>query len=155
MSWYPSDATEKCVAHNSINYAYEDFACLYEGSFGLTRTKFEADYDPIVVRDWMVANPWCPVVAIAGYVIMIGVGKLYFKDRDPWSWRRTLALWNFGLSVFSFVGFSRVVPQLAHNLYYYKLSENLCFDPENAYGSDHMVGFWVQMFVLSKFPYVP
>mmetsp|Transcript_15605 Transcript_15605/g.36100 ORF Transcript_15605/g.36100 Transcript_15605/m.36100 type:complete len:294 (+) Transcript_15605:242-1123(+) len=152
MSWYPSDPTGRCLAQNGVNFTYEDFACLYKDSFGRTRTQLEADYDPMKTRDWMVANPWCPVVAIVGYGIMIGVGKLYFKDRDPWSWRRMLAVWNLGLSVFSFVGFCRVAPQLAHNLYYYKLSDNLCFDPEVAYGSDHMVGLWVQFFCLSKFP---
>lgn len=115
-------------------------------------TSFESTYNPIYVRDLMTENPWVPVVAIAGYGVMIGVGKAYFKDRDPWSWRTTLALWNLGLATFSFVGFCRVAPWLAHNLYHYNLSDNLCFDPEQMYGSDRMVGTWVQFFVLSKFP---
>jgi len=110
--------------------------------------------DNTKVRDYMIENPWIPVVAIIMYGIMIGVGKTYFAKREAWNWRTTMALWNLGLSVFSFIGFLRVAPGLIHNFYYYSISENFCFDPENLYGSDKMVGMWVQLFVLSKFPYV-
>jgi len=152
MSWYPSDPTERCVVKNSADFSYEDFACLYEKSIGMTMTPFESTYNPIYVRDWMRENSWVPVVAILGYGAMIAIGKTYFAKRDAWSWRTCLALWNFGLSVFSIIGFLRVAPQLIHNLYHYSLSENLCFDPEQMYGSDQMIGTWVQLFVLSKFP---
>lgn len=154
MSWYPSDPTGRCVVQNSANFSYEDFACLYESTIGKTMTPIEAVYNPIYVRDWMRENSWVPVVAILGYGIMIAVGKFYFAKRNAWSWRTCLALWNFGLSAFSLVGFCRVAPQLLHNLYHYSLQENLCFDPEQMYGSDRMIGTWVQLFVLSKFPYV-
>jgi hypothetical protein len=154
MSWYPSDPTGKCVRQNSANFDYEDFFCLYENSIGWTMTPIEKNYNPIYVRDWMRDNPWIPIVAILGYGAMIGIGKTYFAKRDAWSWRTTLAAWNLLLSVFSFVGFCRVAPGLAHNLYTYSISENLCFDPEQLFGSDQMVGTWVQLFILSKFPYV-
>lgn len=152
MSWYPSDPTGRCVLQNTANFDFEDFACLYENTIGKTMFPFEKNYNPIFVRDWMVENSWVPVVALLGYGVMIVVGKTYFRNRDAWSWRTTLALWNFGLSLFSVIGFCRVAPQLVHNLYHYSLSENLCFDPEQMYGSDRMVGTWVQLFVLSKFP---
>ena len=154
MSWYPTDPTGRCVRRNSANFEYEDFFCLYESSLGRTMTSIEKNYNPIYVRDWMMDNPWVPVVAILGYGVMIGVGKAYFAKRDAWSWRTALACWNFFLSVFSMIGFCRVAPGLAHNLYHYTISENLCFDPEQMYGSDRMVGTWVQFFILSKFPYV-
>lgn len=72
-------------------------------------------------------------------------------DKKPWSWRRTLALWNLSLSVFSIMGMLRVAPHLFHNLRTYSLRDNLCNDPESMYGSG-TTGLWVQMFVLSKFP---
>jgi hypothetical protein len=142
------------VRRNSANFEYEDFFCLYESSLGRTMTSVEKNYNPAYGRDWMMDNPWVPVVAILGYGVMIGVGKAYFAKRDAWSWRTALAYWNFFLSVFSMIGFCRVAPGLAHNLYHYTISENLCFDPEQMYGSDRMVGTWVQFFILSKFPYV-
>jgi hypothetical protein len=111
----------------------------------------ELNYDPVDLRDWMVANPWVPVAAVAAYMIFITAGKAYFDGRPAWNWRSTMALWNLGLSVFSAVGFCRVLPQLVHNFYYYSIPENFCFDPESFYGSG-ATGFWVQMFVLSKFP---
>mmetsp|Transcript_3190 Transcript_3190/g.8830 ORF Transcript_3190/g.8830 Transcript_3190/m.8830 type:complete len:300 (-) Transcript_3190:253-1152(-) len=152
MSWYPVDKTEKCLMVNRAGLTYESLPCIYENTIGLTFTGWEKNYDPINMRDKMTDNPWVPIVAIAMYGIMIGVGRTYFKTREPWSWRTSLAFWNLGLSVFSLIGFCRVAPQLAHNLYHYTISENFCFDPEQMYGSDHMVGTWVQFFVLSKFP---
>jgi hypothetical protein len=64
-----------------------------------------------------------------------------------------MALWNLGLSVFSFIGLLRTAPQLLHNLLNYSITENLCFDAESHFGSG-ATGFWVQLFCLSKFPYV-
>jgi elongation of very long chain fatty acids protein 6 len=81
------------------------------------------------------------------------LGQQYFATRPAWNWRNSMALWNLGLSVFSTIGFVRTLPQLAHNLFNYSLTENLCFDPESHFGSG-ATGFWVQMFCLSKIPYV-
>jgi len=115
-------------------------------------TKIERDYDPHNVYVMMGRNPWVPVTAILIYGISIIVGRSYFKNRPAWSWRRALALWNFGLSIFSLVGFIRVAPLLVHNFSHYSVSENFCFDPEQLFGSDHLGGTWVQLFILSKFP---
>jgi len=152
MSWYPSDETGRCVIENSAGLSHEDFSCLYENSIGLTITPFEKNYKAIFIHRWMKENTWVPVVAILGYGLMIWIGRTYFATRDAWSWRTTLAFWNLGLSVFSFIGFCRVAPMLVHNFYHYSVAENFCFDPEQMFGSDQMVGTWVQLFVLSKFP---
>lgn len=114
---------------------------------------WESSYDPVRVRDWMVNNPWCPILAITLYGVFIWLGKAYFHGRPAWNWRNSMALWNLGLSVFSAIGFVRTAPQLVHNLLHYGLTENLCFDPESHFGSG-ATGFWVQMFCLSKIPYV-
>lgn len=115
--------------------------------------RWESRYDPVFVRDWMVGNPWCPILAVTLYGILIGAGKAYFNGRPAWNWRNSMALWNLFLSVFSAIGFARTAPQLIHNLMNYGMTENLCFDPESHFGSG-ATGFWVQMFCLSKFPYV-
>lgn len=115
---------------------------------------YEKSYKPIVVRDKMVENPWIPVTAIIMYGVFIVIGRAYFKNRQPVSWRKALALWNLGLSVFSAIGFCRILPHMLHNFYHYSLSEFFCFDPESMYGSDPVTGMWMQLFVLSKFPYV-
>ena len=111
------------------------------------------NYDPVELRDWMVANPWVPAVAVLMYGVFIVLGKKYFTGRPAWDWRATMALWNLFLSVFSAIGFCRTLPQLVHDFYYYSVTENFCFDPESSYGSGSS-GLWVQLFCLSKFPYV-
>jgi len=69
-----------------------------------------------------------------------------------WQWRKTMALWNLCLAVFSGIGFVRVFPQFVHNYFVrFSLHENLCEDPQETYGSG-ATGVWVMLFVLSKFP---
>jgi hypothetical protein len=101
----------------------------------------------------MVAHPMVPIIAVALYGVFIVAGRKYFEKRPAWNWRTSMALWNLGLSLFSAVGFCRVLPQLVHGFYHYSVTENFCFDPESFYGSG-ATGLWVQLFVLSKFPYV-
>ena len=52
---------------------------------------YEKSYTPIVVRDKMVENPWIPVTAIIMYGVFIVIGRAYFKNRQPVSWRKALA----------------------------------------------------------------
>mmetsp|Transcript_59023 Transcript_59023/g.144415 ORF Transcript_59023/g.144415 Transcript_59023/m.144415 type:complete len:303 (+) Transcript_59023:202-1110(+) len=152
MSWFPVDESKACVFTNEAGFVYESFPCLYKDTLiGKSYTSAELSYDPVDLRDWMVANPWVPVAAIAAYMVFITAGKSYFDNRPAWDWRSTMALWNLGLSVFSAVGFCRVLPQLVHNFWNYSVPENFCFDPETFYGSG-ATGLWVQLFVLSKFP---
>jgi elongation of very long chain fatty acids protein 6 len=99
----------------------------------------------------MVDNPWVPILAIFLYAVGIAFGRAYFANRPAWDWRKSMAMWNLGLSVFSTIGFLRTSPQVFHNLLNYTLTENLCHDPESQYGSG-ATGFWVQMFCLSKIP---
>ena len=102
----------------------------------------------------MVENAWIPLVAVTVYGVAIYVGRRYFENREPFNWRYSMAFWNLGLSVFSAIGFVRTLPQVVHNMMNYTLTENLCLDPESHFGSG-ATGFWVQLFCLSKFPYVP
>ncbi len=119
----------------------------------LLSCSWERNYDPVYVRDWMVANPWCPILSVTLYGVLIALGKAYFNGRPAWNWRKSMAFWNLGLSVFSAIGFVRTAPQLIHNLINYGMTENLCFDAESHFGSG-ATGFWVQVFCLSKIPYV-
>jgi len=99
----------------------------------------------------MVARPLIPIAAVTAYGLFCVLGQAYFSNRKPWNWRRAMALWNLGLSLFSAVGFLRTAPQLLHNLVHYSVAQNMCFDPEAHYASGS-TGLWVQLFILSKFP---
>uniref|UniRef100_A0A7S1ZT57 Elongation of fatty acids protein n=1 Tax=Trieres chinensis TaxID=1514140 RepID=A0A7S1ZT57_TRICV len=141
---------DDCVATNGGGVEYTEFSCLYS-TLGRTYLGFEAYYDPIPVLKWMQGHNSVPIIACVLYGALIGLGKLYMRDRESWKWRRTLAMWNLGLSVFSWIGMARTLPQLVHNLWTMSLRDNLCTNPEITYGSGS-TGLWVQLFVLSKFP---
>lgn len=114
---------------------------------------FEKKYDPYPVHHFMRNHPMIPIVAVILYGVFIILGKQYFYNRPAWNWRSAMALWNLSLSVFSWVGMARTLPQLVHNLTHLSVRDNLCEDPRITYGSGSS-GLWVQLFILSKFPYV-
>jgi len=125
--------------------------------FGTSRARthsYELEYNPVPLRDWMVLNsPWFPLAACALYGLFIVFGQAYFSTRPPWNLRPLLALWNLSLSVFSFIGVVRILPVMAHIYSNYSWEENFCIDPESHYGSG-TTGLWIQLFILSKVPYV-
>ena len=150
-----------CCSHRSaLHWNLDVSDCVNDGSFliaifffAFSLSSWEKNYDPVPVLSWMSERPWIPIVACMLYGAAIVAGQAYFRSHDRWHWRTTLALWNAGLSLFSFVGLVRTLPQLVHNLMSYTLTENLCWDPQMTYGSGS-TGLWVQLFILSKFPYV-
>jgi hypothetical protein len=113
--------------------------------------EWEKYYDPNGVLTWMQRHPVVPIVTVMAYAGLVVWGRSAMKSRDAWKWRGILAVWNLSLSVFSWIGAFRTVPQLMHNLVSMSLRDNLCRDPEETYGSGS-TGLWVQLFVLSKFP---
>jgi len=150
MVWAPTAPELDCVARNNAGSYYEEFTCVYPAlqKFYLP---WEINYDPVPVRDWTQAHPIVPIIACVLYAALIICGRAYFESRPPLSWRRALAMWNFTLSAFSFIGMIRTAPQLIHNLYHMSLRDNICNNPESQFGSGS-TGFWVQIFCLSKFP---
>jgi elongation of very long chain fatty acids protein 6 len=92
-----------------------------------------------------------PVAAVALYAVLIFGGQYAMRNKPAGQWRNTLAVWNLGLSAFSWIGMARTLPQLVHNLSTMSLRDNFCLDPRTSYGSGS-TGLWVQLFILSKFP---
>jgi elongation of very long chain fatty acids protein 6 len=76
----------------------------------------------------MRAHPMLPVGACVLYGVLICMGQYAMRNCQSWNWRRTMAFWNLGLSVFSWIGMARTLPQLLHNLYYMSVRDNLCMD---------------------------
>ena len=107
------------------------------------------------VLRWMQQHQLVPIAACFLYMVFILYGKFYyFNDQRPaWKWRKPLAGWNLFLSAFSTLGMLRTAPQLLHNLTTLSIRDNLCADPLTTYGCGS-TGLWVQLFILSKFPYV-
>uniref|UniRef100_A0A7S2WNW7 Elongation of fatty acids protein n=1 Tax=Eucampia antarctica TaxID=49252 RepID=A0A7S2WNW7_9STRA len=141
----------QCSGISQSGKAYEEFSCLYPNSIGKTYMEWEKHYDPLTVLSWMQNHPIVPIASLIVYATLIVWGQKVMKDKPAWKWRRILAVWNLSLSLFSFAGAFRLVPQLLHNLYTMPLHDVLCRDPEETHGTGSS-GIWVQLFVLSKFP---
>jgi GNS1/SUR4 family len=97
-------------------------------TFFFSHVSFEEKYDPVPVLDWMRENPMIPVGACVAYGVLIMAGQYAMQNRESWNWRRIMAFWNLSLSVFSWIGMARTLPQLLHNLYYMSVRDNLCMD---------------------------
>ena len=72
--------------------------------------------DPIESRfEWEKAHPWLEknwtvsIYCSAVYVALVFLGKRWMSDRQPFSLRRPLVMWNVGLAIFSIVGFLSIV----------------------------------------------
>ena len=74
------------------------------------------------------------------------------KTRDTPGWlRHSFGLWNLGLSLFSFYGVSRTVPQLLHYISTMSFHDTVCTAPTVSYGHG-VCGLAVQLFIFSKIP---
>lgn len=103
------------------------------------------------VHKWMLDNPSVPITAVVGYLIFCYFGSKIMESRKPFGLNYLLALWNFSLSLFSFMGMFRTVPYLIAELLTLSYRETICLNALNTYGNGP-VGFWTLLFILSKFP---
>lgn len=168
---------DNCLAVNGDGVAYRELSCVYpqldpfylqyvslfcfilfyfigiiwSSSHLWFFVRFEKKYDPMDTLHLMSQHNMIPVFAVLAYAVLIFGGQHLMTKREPWNWRRAMAAWNLFLSVFSWIGMFRTLPQLAHNLMTMSVRDNLCLDPRSTYGSGSS-GLWVQLFILSKFP---
>jgi len=142
---------EKCIqVCPSTGDEYHETSCLYPSIepfyFG-----WETKYDPFPVIFWMQAHAYVPIVIVALYGLSITVGRKMMEKREPFQWRKGLVAWNLFLSIFSFIGISRTLPILMHNLLHLPMRYNFCTSPVMTHGAGSS-GLWVQLFILSKIP---
>lgn len=155
---------EDCIWHEDVTdkvnggVDYLEFSCVYP-FLEKTYTWYErapSDDNFFATQMWvnyniMHDNPIIPIIAVVLYGILIVYGQNYFRNREPWNLRGTLAMWNLSLAIFSFIGAFRLVPQMFYLITYLPLRENICGDAEFYFGRGSG-GLWVHFFVLSKFP---
>lgn len=142
--------TDHCIATNGFGLEYKEFSCVYP-TLGKLYFGFEKYYDPEPVYAWMEERPVIPIAAVMAYGFLCYFGRKKMASEDAWKWRNQLALWNFSLSLFSWIGAARTVPHLFSNLATLPLRDNLCMNPKIGYGTGS-TGLWTQLFCLSKFP---
>jgi len=143
---------ESCWKPTEFGPEYQSLTCLYPNTLGKVTTEWENNYDPTDVFFWMRRNPIAPpAILVSLYIVFVFYGPVYMKDKEPFNWRKALAVWNFLLSSFSIMGFLRVLPQFIHNLATKSFEENMCGVPTTLFGAGS-TGLWVMLFILSKIP---
>ena len=89
-------------------------------------TSFEKDYNVVPALDWCKAHPLTPVIICVAYLVLVFGGQRVMRDRKPFGLINSLALWNFALSLFSFMGACRTVPHLLANIATKSFHDTIC-----------------------------
>lgn len=146
---YSKDA---CIRTDVTGFGvpFQDITCLYP-ALGKITTHWENNYNVNTILIWMIGHPMVPIITAAMYLAVVAVGPMLMKQREAMNWRKSMAIWNLSISLFSAIGFTRVLPQLLHNYATAGVRHNFCADPLESYGQA-TTGLWVCLFVLSKFP---
>jgi len=142
---------DSCFVPNpTTGEKYIDVTCVYPHLEPI-QLQSEMTYDSFPVLNWMKSSPFFPLITTAIYIIAIFGGERLMKNRESLNWRNSLSMWNLLLTIFSFLGFIRLLPYCLHSLYYMPTQELFCRSPRETYlhGS---TGLWTQLFALSKFP---
>ena len=85
--------------------------------------------------DWW----WLSIPYAFLYIIAIFVGRTWMARRnEKFELRKSLVLWNTLLTIFSFWGASRCVPELIHSLIHHGFWHSVC-DPSYKEG---ITGLW-------------
>lgn len=117
--------------------------------------------DILLANDWDLNRTitfmqhWVPTAykITIGYLIVIFAGqklmqKMQAIDNKLMDW--TLAIWNFGFSIFSGIAAYKLLPELFHSIRTTGFVGSYCENLD--YYTDPSTGYWGWMFVMSKAP---
>lgn len=93
---------------------------------------------------------WISYCAATLYLVGLWKGTSIMKGLEPCDLKTPLAFWNLFLAVFSFIGAVRTGPHLFFMLRRFGFEYTLCRTALAGYGNG-AVGFWVALFIFSKF----
>jgi len=91
------------------------------------------------------------VICVVVYLTAIFLGRRYMASRERLDLRMPLAYWNAFLSVFSFIGAMRTVPDLLYRFGTESFENTICTPATASWGSG-ATGLWVMLFIFSKIP---
>jgi len=123
---------------------------LLESTFGVN----PATFDSHGVLAWTRDHAEVPVFFVFAYLAIIfqGPGWLKACGIPPMKLKLPMAMWNFVLSVFSFVGLVNTVPILLDTLVSEGFKYTVCSNPFDWYLKPGHPSFYVFLFVYSKIP---
>ncbi|CAF0919174.1 unnamed protein product [Rotaria sordida] len=101
------------------------------------------------IEDLMYNWWWLSIPYALLYIIAIFIGQTWMRKRDEkFELRKLLIIWNTILTIFSFWGACRCVPELIYTLNNYGFLYSVC-DPSYKKG---ITGLWAWLFMASKVP---
>lgn len=105
-------------------------------------------FDPTLAMKYANENWQIPITLTSAYLALCFFGPSMIVK--PFNLKLPLALWNLGLSVFSFLGFIFTFPALL-TLLQSGFKNSICLDPKLGWAKG-TTGFWVCLFIYSKVP---
>ena len=107
----------------------------------------EQRFDSEKVTRWLQEYWTLTILANAGYLAAVFLGRRWMRDRKPFSLRKSLTLWNTGLAIFSVFTFLRLYPMLQAGVAEGGFSHSVC--------NRHLLAtrpgtLWSVMYVLAK-----
>ena len=109
--------------------------------------RLEKQFPSLVFNKWFEKNWTISVYFAVIYLVLVYVGTQFMKNKQSYSLKRPLFLWNVGLAVFSLYGTSVVIPSM-YNVYLEKgFVGTVCWSDR------HLIpftSFWGMMFSVSK-----
>ena len=122
-------------------------------------TRFEENYSGLGLERYALQHDEIPLIAVSAYLMMVfclptilsrwGLDATIAKSR---ALQRCIRGWNLLLAIFSSIGAVKVVPFLVEKLYTEGWRYTVCQEPTDGFYLNGSVGFWISLFVLSKFP---
>jgi len=104
--------------------------------------------DPTVLLNW--GTPWIPFGTVILYLFLVfTLPKVLGKTRFSLKW--IVALWNLGLSAFSFCVFWGVLLPYIDIYRNYGFYTGFCGDAQLFFGTPSRMLYWIYVFDLSKF----
>ena len=117
-------------------------------------TSFEKNYDTDAGVRFAREHMALPVILCVIYLALIYQCSrfMYRPGQQRFDLRYPLAYWNAALSLFSFLGAMRTVPELIYRLgSANSVLETISANPASSWGVG-ATGLWVQLFIYSKIP---
>ena len=116
----------------------------------------ERNFDSKNTVEFVQNHMSLPVILVGLYLVSCYVGTKYMNRPgvERFDLRYQLACWNAGLSLFSFAGALRTIPELVYRISISTettIVNTICTNPTTSWGTGAS-GFWVMLFVFSKIP---
>ncbi len=157
MTCFLKPLTVECALEDNlqphVSHLGEKFVQLYQrlplGEY--LYFNWEKNFQPWIEPSSLREHPYIPIVTVMAYLLFVFTGPKFMASRPSIQCRHALTIWNGALSLFSFIGMIRTLPDLLYRLSSQPFMSTIITPPISSWGLG-ATGLWVQLFVFSKFP---